>query len=236
MQIALWTLGGLALLAFTLLGAIRWVTFDRSFYLKEFAKYDIPSTTSMSPEDLTRAVDALLEYLAGTRGSPQVEVTIGGARVPLYTQRELMHLQDVAHLYALSLHVIVGTVALFLTLVAMASTFETKRTGHIRPQAAGEFLRSAGATALVLLAVLTAASYVDFHWLFTLFHLVSFSNDLWLLDPTQHNLIRMFPEPFFFDAASRSVKASALSSAAVTALGYCLLWLTRPRATYRQLR
>ena len=43
-------------------------------------------------------------------------------------------------------------------------------------------------------------SFVGFSNLFTAFHVVSFSNDLWILDPRTDYLIRMFPEGFFFDA------------------------------------
>lgn len=231
-QLALGMLAGLALLTFTLLGAIRCVSFDRDFYLAEFRKFDIPSATYMSWEDLTRSVDALLQYLAGARSSPQLEVTVSGARVPLYTQRELLHLQDVAHLYSLSLPVITVAALLFFLLLAAALVLARRRAANNLAGAAGRFLKSAGATALLLLGVVTAASMVDFHQLFTLFHLASFSNDLWLLDPSQHNLIRMFPEPFFFDAASRAIKASALACAAVTALGHLLLQSERPPATH----
>jgi len=44
-------------------------------------------------------------------------------------------------------------------------------------------------------------SLIDFNSLFYLFHIVSFSNELWLLDPSKDYLIRMFTEGFFYDAA-----------------------------------
>ena len=43
-------------------------------------------------------------------------------------------------------------------------------------------------------------SLLGFDRLFLYFHLVSFSNDLWILDPSRDYLIAMFPQGFFFDA------------------------------------
>ncbi|MGB9868019.1 MAG: DUF1461 domain-containing protein [Bacillota bacterium] len=217
-------LAGLALLTFTLLAGILWVSFDRSFYLEEFHKLDIPSATSMSQEELGKSVEALLQYFDGKLPSPQIEVRLGGKVVPLYTQRELLHLGDVAHLYAFSRTIIKGALFTFVGAVALAATLARNKAPCNVSWALGTCLLRAGGASLALLGICAIGSTVDFHGLFTLFHLASFANDLWLLDPTQHNLIRMFPEQFFLDAALRAGKASALACALVTALGY---WLTR---------
>ena len=44
------------------------------------------------------------------------------------------------------------------------------------------------------------ASIIDFTWVFTQFHLLSFANDLWQLDPFRHYLLLLFPERFFLEA------------------------------------
>ena len=36
--------------------------------------------------------------------------------------------------------------------------------------------------------------------MFTQFHFLSFTNDLWMLDPRNDYLIIMFPQQFFFEA------------------------------------
>ena len=41
---------------------------------------------------------------------------------------------------------------------------------------------------------------IDFTWVFTQFHLLSFANDLWQLDPFRHYLLLLFPERFFLEA------------------------------------
>ena len=41
----------------------------------------------------------------------------------------------------------------------------------------------------------------NFDQLFLQFHLFSFTNELWQLDPTKDYLIMLFPQGFFYDAA-----------------------------------
>ena len=58
---------------------------------------------------------------------------------------------------------------------------------------------------LAVLAALTAAAVwaaVDFDSLFILFHKLSFTNDLWLLDPQTDLLIRLMPTEFFIHYAA----------------------------------
>ena len=43
----------------------------------------------------------------------------------------------------------------------------------------------------------------DFDAAFTKFHHIFFSNDLWLLDPAEDNLINLLPEGFFSDTVIR---------------------------------
>jgi len=42
---------------------------------------------------------------------------------------------------------------------------------------------------------------LNFDRLFLQFHLISFANELWLLDPTKDYLIMLFPRGFWYDAA-----------------------------------
>ena len=52
----------------------------------------------------------------------------------------------------------------------------------------------------VIVGVVVIAAIIDFTWVFTQFHLLSFANDLWQLDPFRHYLLLLFPERFFLEA------------------------------------
>jgi len=54
---------------------------------------------------------------------------------------------------------------------------------------------------LGLLAFFGLWAGIDFNGLFLTFHWVSFSNDLYFLDPSEDYLMMMFPEGFFVDAS-----------------------------------
>ena len=52
----------------------------------------------------------------------------------------------------------------------------------------------------IFLTIFGITAVIDFGWLFTQFHFLSFTNDLWMLDPRKDYLIIMFPQRFFFEA------------------------------------
>ena len=57
------------------------------------------------------------------------------------------------------------------------------------------------APVMLSLALLLAFAFSDFTELFTRFHEIAFTNDLWLLNPAEDLLIRCLPEQFFFEMA-----------------------------------
>jgi integral membrane protein (TIGR01906 family) len=76
-------------------------------------------------------------------------------------------------------------------------------------------------------------SLVGFDQLFLAFHLVSFSNDLWQLDPSRDYLIAMFPEGFFLDATLWIVASTVAEAALLAAVPMALMrWMpVRARRT-----
>nr|MBA2450568.1 DUF1461 domain-containing protein [Chloroflexota bacterium] len=83
----------------------------------------------------------------------------------------------------------------------------------------GKLCLTAAALTWTLLALLGGLAMLDFSELFVRFHLLSFSNDLWVLDPQRDNLIRLFPEGFWYDATVRIALLTLLESSALALLG-----------------
>ena len=52
----------------------------------------------------------------------------------------------------------------------------------------------------ILIATLILIA-LSFRWIFYFFHIISFNNNLWILDPRTDYLIKIFEEGFFMDAA-----------------------------------
>ena len=53
----------------------------------------------------------------------------------------------------------------------------------------------------LLLVIIALLAYIDFNKYFTYFHLIFFSNDLWILNPETDLMIQMLPEDFFIGIA-----------------------------------
>ena len=68
---------------------------------------------------------------------------------------------------------------------------------------------------IFLILIIFLLSLSNFDDLFLNFHLISFNNDLWLLNPETDNLIKLFPQQFFYDALSRIVIYSLIISVLV---------------------
>ena len=110
---------------------------------------------------------------------------------PLLDAAERSHMADVAHLA----QVLVGITVVAVVLVAATGTAlraERRRRGRLMVLAAG----SVGTLAVVL----AAAFGLAFDATFRLFHQVFFPGGNWEF-ATGSNLITLFPEPFWFDAA-----------------------------------
>ncbi len=60
---------------------------------------------------------------------------------------------------------------------------------------------------------LAGAALTGFDRLFTQFHLLSFRNDLWLLDPRTDHLVQMYPLPFWQLAAALFLGLTVVESA-----------------------
>ncbi|MBS3872007.1 MAG: TIGR01906 family membrane protein [Firmicutes bacterium] len=178
--------------------AIIEVSFDRQFYAAQYTALGVPEDLRVDLPTLMSYTEVLLDYLRGEVPSPNVVATVRGRNGLLYGEREVKHLRDVRYLFALTFLVRnISIVALLLLLTALLWTRNFNR--GVR----GYFCGSAVISCLLLILGLLAA--VDFTHYFTLFHLLTFDNDLWLLNPATEYLIRMVPEPFFMAAALRIV-------------------------------
>ena len=73
---------------------------------------------------------------------------------------------------------------------------------------------------LAAAAVFGVATLIDFNTTFRIFHEVVFRNDFWKLNPSQSNLLRLFPEGFWFSATLVLVVVTALQVAGVYAVAW----------------
>jgi len=115
----------------------------------------------------------------------------------LFNQREVVHLKDVKGLIWLDYRLLLGTL-IYVLAYAGASLF-WRRKGYWRRLAWG--VVGGSSLTLALMLALGLGALLNFDRLFLQFHLISFANELWLLDPTKDYLIMLFPQGFWYEAA-----------------------------------
>ena len=160
-----------------------------------FDTYEIPRVTGIEKPELMRVADEIKTYFTNDAKELDVRIVRGGVERPLFNAREIHHMVDVKGMMQrtqLLQQLSLGYLAAF----AIAAIWAKGKASLILGR--GIFWGCVATVALILVAGL--GSLVAFEPLFILFHELSFSNDLWLLDPRTDYLLMMFPEGFFLDA------------------------------------
>lgn len=194
--VALGVLVAAALVFLNVMASVHVIAMDVGFYKALWARFGVSDATGMSSAELERAGKALTGYFAGSTATPQIQTVVDGQARPLYNETELTHLEDVQALFAMGFTAEKAVAGIALTGILLMLP------GKRRKALGASLLAAAGASIAVLL-LLAIPAKMDFGAFWTDFHLISFSNDLWLLDPNTDWLIRMFPEEFFFSTVQR---------------------------------
>ncbi len=191
---------------FVLLALIYLIGTDAGLYKKLQLSADILPEAGISEEMLEEVDGALADYLRGDAAALD--------DTP-FNQTERTHMADCYELFVLLRRVIFAPGAAMLVLLSAAYFLRCKRPD--RAARIGAYVPGG------LLLALAAWGLFDFPSLFTAFHRLFFSNDLWLLDPATDLLIRICPESMFVWMAALIGGGTLLWIAAVN------LFLTRIR-------
>ena len=200
---------------------VRLVADSPYLYSYGFQKYGIESVTGIEMGQLELAGEKIRDYFSNDQDYLVIDIERHGQKIKnLYNQREILHMKDVKNLIQLIYSIQIWSLLLFITLILIGflSIRLRKFSNVIDPISWG------GGLTLWIAAVVGILSLFGFQRLFLFFHLVSFDNDLWILDPTRDYLIMMFPQGFFFDATVFIV---------VLTLGQALLLWVLPRIIRR---
>lgn len=165
-----------------LMTAIENSSYDKTYFINAFEKYNIAEVTGRNMEDLGVIADSLINYLRSNGGDEIL--------TPHFNEKEVLHMRDVQKLfdYARIVKYASGAVAIVI-LIYLASKGE-------KPLIGKTLLFGLFANHILLLGMgLLIAT--DFNKYFTIFHKIFFANDLWLLNPKTDLMIQMLPEPFF---------------------------------------
>jgi integral membrane protein (TIGR01906 family) len=157
-------------------------------------------------------------------------VVVDGEEEALYNQREILHMRDVKDLFQLTFRV--QEIAFVYLVAYVVAVFLWSRERALRQLANQAIL--GGALTVALLGAGAIGVLFGFDSLFEQFHLLSFSNDFWRLDPATDRLIQMFPQGFWFDVTLGVGVLTAMQGGLVALAGFgYLTWLERRRGSWR---
>jgi len=176
-----------------LTASIGWAANSLWLYKYGFHKYNVSQTTNLADTELEKAATGLISYF----NSDEEYISLTVKKDELFNQREVVHLRDVKGLIWLDYQVLLGTL-IYILVYAGVSLFWRKRA-HLRRLAWG--VVGGSSITLALMLALGLGTLFGFDQLFLQFHLLSFTNELWQLDPTRDYLIMLFPQGFFYDTA-----------------------------------
>ncbi|HEY49965.1 MAG TPA: TIGR01906 family membrane protein [Dehalococcoidia bacterium] len=160
---------------------------DIRLYEYDYNHYPVGIGTGLDKEEFLDVADEIITYFKSDEEYLDVE---------LFSEREVAHMKDVKGLIQLDYKLLLASLSFIVAYIVI--NFALRRGSFWRVLA--KRLIQGSAVTVIVLAVLGLWALIDFDSLFLCFHKVSFTNNLWQLAPGD-NLVLMFPEAFFNDAA-----------------------------------
>ena len=175
---------------------VVYVTDSDWLYTYNWWRNGVSERTGLQVSELDSAADQIKDYFANDAERLDVRVNTSRGIISLFDERETLHMIDVKDLmrYVAAVSVWSGVALLLcaaLGLLIGRSEFFASMS---------RWLRWCALVWGLIIAAVVVVAIIDFTWIFTQFHLLSFANDLWQLDPFRHYLLLLFPERFFLEA------------------------------------
>ena len=186
----------IALPVFLLLANVEYVTKSEWLYSYNWWRNNIPERTLLPVSELNSGADQIKDYFTNDEELLDLRVDRDGEEISLYSEREVLHMVDVKSLMQSVFTAVRVSGAIALLIAIAGLIYFGRRFWEVMLTA----LRWSALGSGIVLGAFAIAVMINFDFVFTQFHFLSFANDLWLLNPFTDFLIIMFPEQFFFEA------------------------------------
>lgn len=178
-------------------------------------------------------IEYILQWIDYYNGSQSPEegaeffnqLRLPGTDQPLYTEYDVQHMIDVRYVLDAAWRVLaVSAVIVVVGLLALLIPSATRRDGY-----AAIFM--GGLITALLLAAIIVFVLLSWRTFFITFHEVLFPAGGWTFDWTS-TLIRIFPDRFWFDAATLVVAVPLVTGAVIALVGWLLGRHARRKESY----
>lgn len=194
-------------------GAIQFGATDEGFFDKTFKALGSQEKVGLSDQDFEAVKQQLIDYVGLETETFSTPVTIDGQTTDFFNDKERAHMVDVRNLFVLNDRI------LKLALIAVLALYGIGRYGLKYKGLLIDGLSLSGLVLIGFAALLGLVASQDFTAVFTKFHELFFTNDLWLLDPATDRMIVLLEETFFSKMAVHIGLYAVLTAMAATALG-----------------
>ena len=175
----------------SILAVIFYVCFDLNFYKDFYQKENLPSSIGTSSDNLINNTQNLLNYL---NKKEQLNTD-------WFSEKDILHMVDVQNLYTFSHNIMIYCFIIFiLSTIIIILILRGKSLLYIT-----KIFNKVLLLFIVLVGGLSAVIAYNFNSFWIKFHTTLFSNDLWLLSPSESNLIKMVPEEFFISLITKII-------------------------------
>lgn len=209
----------LAIPFFVTLTSARVVISSDVLYGWGFDAFSIERQTGIAQSDLMEASRDIRRYFEDGRERLDTSVIKDGESFDLFNEREELHMVDVKVQVQTVYAVQTGSGLLLAAVALIAAFYRPARRSLAMGVVAG------GVTILAVMLAIGVGAATSFDALFLLFHQLSFTNDLWLLDPRTDYLIKLFPQGFFLGATAAIGGLTAVSAVGLS----WIAWRARGR-------
>ncbi len=170
---------------------IFYISFDISIYHKFYSQENLAYHLNITTEQLNSYTSNLLNYI-------KTDIALDSS---WFTKKDILHMVDVRNLYLQTYNIALYSIIIFLLLFIINILIFKKCYITMFLQLFNNSI------ILFSIFIIAIASFVaiNFNKFWIKFHEILFSNDLWLLSPSESNLIKMFPEQFFFSLVTKII-------------------------------
>jgi integral membrane protein (TIGR01906 family) len=196
-------------------------------YTHGFEKYDVRQSLAdnglnLTNTDMAGIARGFIRYFNSSEEFISLTVQQNDKAVMLFNNEETIHFKDVKKLFRFDYNVLLGTFC-YCLVFSLISIFWRK--GKYRKNLAPDTNKGSVLT-LGLMLLLGIGTLVDFNNLFYQFHLLVFTNSFW---SAEGNMLLLFPDGFWYDAAVYCVVAIALLAIILGGISWTYLHYPRKK-------
>jgi len=196
-------------------------------YTHGFEKYDVRQSLAdnglnLTNTDMVGIARGFIRYFNSSEELISLTVQQNDKAVMLFNNEETIHFKDVRKLCRFDYNVLLGTFC-YCLVFSLINIFWRK--GKYRKNLARDTIKGSVLT-LGLMLLLGIGTLVDFNNLFYQFHLLVFTNSFW---SAEGNMLLLFPDGFWYDAAVYCVVAIALLAIILGGISWTYLHYRRKK-------